>query len=103
MFYSLSVVISFENSRGKFASYSYIHFAYRIGPAPLGHQDTPLLELLVDSLLQHTGKRHQAAIAPSGNIVMGWGTLLRDAGNPTCCGKLHMTFEGSHTEKQWPP
>ena len=32
-----------------------------------------------------------------------WYALLRDARSLTWCVKLHVTFEGSHAEKQWPP
>ena len=34
---------------------------------------------------------------------MCWGQLLRDAGSLTQCVKPCVTFEGSRTEKQWPP
>jgi len=47
-----------------------------------------------------TGKHHYTAIT---EITMCWGALLCDAGNLTRCVKLCMTFEGSRTEKQWPP
>ena len=50
----------------------------------LGCQYTLLLEApQVDFLLQHTSKRHYAVIIQSGNIVMCWDALLRDAGSLT--------------------
>ena len=33
----------------------------------------------IDSLLQQTGKHHLAQIILSGNIIMCWGMLLREA------------------------
>jgi len=46
--------------------------------ALLSRQDATLLNRSIDSLLQHTGKHHQAAIILSENIAMGWGGLLCD-------------------------
>jgi len=34
---------------------------------------------------------------------MCWGELLHDVGSLTRCVKPRVTFEGSRTEKQWPP
>ena len=36
----------------------------------------------------------------SGNILMCWGALLRDAGSLKECMKPCVTFEGSRTKKQ---
>jgi len=34
---------------------------------------------------------------------MDWGALLGDAESLMQCGKLHVNFAGSFTDKQWPP
>ena len=108
MFYSLSVVILFENSQEKVARLLLHSIHVSNGSCPhLGHQYTPLLEAPKPSLSISCYNTQLNAIKNllylSGNIVVCWGTLLRDVGSQMQCVKPHLAFEGSQTEKQWPP
>ena len=80
---------------------SYVKFAFRVsnGSRPLlGRQHTPLLEASKPALWIPRYSYYNIW-----KIEMCWGALLRNAGSLTRCAKPRVTFEGSHTEKQWPP
>jgi len=75
-----------------------------MGHLLLCHQHTPVLEApkLASSIHGYNTQVNTIKIA-SRKTAMCWGALLRDAGSLTGFVKPRVTFEGSRTEKQWPP
>ena len=109
VFSSVFLVYLLSNSvkiiKKKLLNYSHIQFVHRaVGYTPFTTlQHTTLLEASkpIPSISCYSTQVNVAIIL-SGNIVMCWGTLLRDAGSLTRYVKPHVTFEWSHTKKQWP-